>query len=354
MNELEKLDSIEEIRKVDPEGLIGVLASLPEELAKASEISAQTKLSLPKKVRAVYILGMGGSGVAGLLLKSALADSLSLPVELIKTYSPPESLTKNDLLIAVSYSGNTGEILNTVKIAERKKIPMVFVSSGGKLAQLASQKKISCIEIPGGYQPRAAAGLLLVPLLYIFEKLGEASSLNNNLEEAITILKTMQAELDPSVPFRQNEAKKMAGRIINTFPLIYGTAFTYPAAYRFKCQLNENAKMLAHAGEMPEVNHNEIEGLYDLKRGAHNFSVTFLRCDKDDERVKRQVEITKSLVGAQVGGVIEVFSRGKSKLAQILSLVYLGDMASAYTAVLRGTHPSSIKAIQKLKKELSR
>ena len=352
--EIEKLDSVAKLRQVDPSNFMQMIASLPEELRKAQEICQATKVILPKKVRAVYILGMGGSGISAQLVKSILEDQLDLPVIFLRSYTAPASLTKADLLIAVSYSGNTGETLGVVTQAAKKKVPMVFITSGGKLAQIAVSKKISVFALPSGYQPRAALGFLLVPLLYIFAALGKAQKIEENLSEAIALLDQMKKEVAEEVPARQNEAKKLAAKIYSTFPLVFGSPYTFPVAYRFKSQLNENAKVLSHANEFTEANHNEIEGLFDLKRGQHNFSITMLRCDRDGDKVIKQMEITKSLIGAQVGGINEVTSRGKSKLARILSLVYFLDMVSVYVAILRGVDPVEIRAIQKLKKELAR
>ena len=43
-------------------------------------------------------------------------------------------------------------------------------------------------------------------------------------------------------------------------PLIAGAGLTAPIAYRWKTQLNENAKLPAFAHELPELDHNEIVG----------------------------------------------------------------------------------------------
>ena len=45
-----------------------------------------------------------------------------------------------------------------------------------------------------------------------------------------------------------------------TIPLIYGAGPLAVVAYRWKTQLNENAKMHAFSHAFPEVGHNEIEG----------------------------------------------------------------------------------------------
>ena len=42
--------------------------------------------------------------------------------------------------------------------------------------------------------------------------------------------------------------------------MIYGGGLTTAAAYRWKCELNENAKLPAFSNTLPELDHNEIAG----------------------------------------------------------------------------------------------
>ena len=46
----------------------------------------------------------------------------------------------------------------------------------------------------------------------------------------------------------------------DTIPLIYGAGPMGAVAYRWKTQLNENAKMHAFSHALPELAHNEIVG----------------------------------------------------------------------------------------------
>jgi glucose/mannose-6-phosphate isomerase len=51
----------------------------------------------------------------------------------------------------------------------------------------------------------------------------------------------------------------------------------------------------------------------------------------------------------KVGKMVEVESRGKGRLARMLSVLYLGDYVSVYTGILNGKDPSSMDAIDTLK-----
>ena len=50
--------------------------------------------------------------------------------------------------------------------------------------------------------------------------------------------------------------------------MIYGCDLTAPVAYRWKTQVNENAKQHAFAHELPEIDHNEIVGWSGAASGA--------------------------------------------------------------------------------------
>jgi glucose/mannose-6-phosphate isomerase len=91
-----------------------------------------------------------------------------------------------------------------------------------------------------------------------------------------------------------------------------------------------------------------------LKPGGHNDSFVVLRDDGDLERMKKRIEVTKSLISGNVGGIVEVWSQGESVLARTMSLIFFGDYLSVYLAVLSGIDPTPVEIIEKLKKELAR
>ena len=61
-----------------------------------------------------------------------------------------------------------------------------------------------------------------------------------------------------------NRAQELALALHGRVPLIYGAhGHTAPVAFRWKTQINENAKQPAFWAELPELCHNEIVG-YEL------------------------------------------------------------------------------------------
>jgi len=126
-----------------------------------------------------------------------------------------------------------------------------------------------------------------------------------------------------------------------------------PVATRWKTQLNENAKVPAFAGELPEADHNEIVGWQNAASLCH-FLAIFLQDADQHPRVRQRIELTASLIEDQAAGTLRIESVGSNPVERLLSLVLLGDLVSVYLAVLRGTDPTPVETIDRLKAELAR
>ena len=79
----------------------------------------------------ILIVGMGGSGVAGDVLKLILNQHTNIDVEVRKTYN----LTKNQIAarpfcLFISYSGNTEETISVAKDAIDENLEWAAISSG--------------------------------------------------------------------------------------------------------------------------------------------------------------------------------------------------------------------------------
>lgn len=126
----------------------------------------------------------------------------------------------------------------------------------------------------------------------------------------------------------------------------------YPSVcFRFKAQLNENAKVLAKCEVLPELNHNEIESWVNLDP---SFTVVAFRDEEEEvEEVKKAFEALKEIVSEKTAW-FDVYAKGASKLERILYLVWLGDYASYLLAVQRGVNPVKVDVIERLKKRIAK
>lgn len=298
---------------------------------------------------------MGGSAISGDIAAGLFFHKASIPIYVNRDYRLPAFVGKGTLVFALSYSGNTEETLNAVKEAGRAGAKIICITSGGKLKEVAENKGHPLYLLPSGFQPRAALPYLLIPVLKVLEEIGLTTGIQDEIKKSADLLRKLRGEYGIDRPQRSNPAKQLAKKLKDKVPLIFASRIiTEAAGSRWKTQLNENSKVTALLAIFPELNHNEIVNLSILKREEHNFSLVLLRDEGDFERTKKRMEITKSLLGTQLGGVNEVWSQGKTSLERILSLIYFGDFLSVYLAVLRDIDPTPVEIIARFKKELMR
>lgn len=288
--------------------------------------------------------------MGGELLKALAAARLALPVTVWRDYGIPAFVDSRTLVLGLSYSGKTEETLSAVEAALQRGAPAAVLTSGGELAALAASRGLPMVRLPLGLMPRLALGYLLFPLLGLLDATGLAVVTGPERDEALQLLEGMGSELRPERPTAENQAKQLALMLHGKIPVLYGSAATEAAAYRWKTAVEENAKLLAFHGCLPEVNHNEIEGWGDP--AGRGFYAVFLRDPDEGEVVGRRVRLTRELIGAHAGGVAEVWPRGRARLARQLSLIHLGDWVSYYLALLRARDPWSVPTLEALKRRL--
>ncbi|MBC7099580.1 bifunctional phosphoglucose/phosphomannose isomerase [Candidatus Bipolaricaulota bacterium] len=336
----------EKLLELDTSGMLEVVAGFPDQCRQGLELGEE--VALPPGLSGfsqVLCVGMGGSGITGDLL----GRLLSVPVFSFRGYRVPGYIGEETLLVGVSYSGNTEETLSAFEEGLSRTRRALAISSGGKLRELCARRKIPWIGIPSGYQPRAALGYLLFTLLSVLRRLGAA---HLDLKEALEVLAGQARALGPASP--GNRAQAIAQALAGGVPLIYGTnGNTGPVAFRWKTQINENAKQPAFWAELPELCHNEIVGWELAERVLPGGRVVFLRSGHDHPRVQARIEILKEVLLRRGLSYLEVEGEGESEAAQLFSLLYLGDWVSVYLALLNGVDPTPVRPIQELKERLA-
>jgi len=356
MDKPEKMiDSAENIKAIDAGNMLDLVGQMPEMLEKGWAISDEINITRSDDIKNLVIAGMGGSAISGDIVAAILRDQAGFPVHVNRNYTCPKFVGKGTLFIAVSYSGNTEETLSAFKKALERGANIISICSGGELMDLSKKNDIPVIEVSTGLPPRAALGYLLSTLLNVLNKLGINKNLKTDLEEAVKLLKQLVRQYGPAQQLRENPVKMAAVRLFGKIPVIFAADGTTSAAgLRWKTQINENSKTTAVLAVFPELDHNDIVNFAALSPGQHNFSMVILRDEDDLGRMKRRIEITKSLISGFVGGTSEIWAQGKSLLAKILSLIIYGDFLSVYLGVISGIDPTPVEIIEKLKKELAR
>ncbi|MFA5785791.1 MAG: bifunctional phosphoglucose/phosphomannose isomerase [Actinomycetota bacterium] len=350
------LDDQSVLLRLDPQDMLGAVEAQPNHWRNAVEI-ADGAGDLPESgdLDNLVVCGMGGSGISGDILAAVASPRLSVPVMVVKGYRLPEFVGRHSLVLAMSYSGNTEETLESVGEALARGARAICVTTGGAMGALAEEQGLATVKVPTGMQPRASVWYLAVPLLVVLERMGIMPSMRAQLEEAHRVLAAGTESMGRRAPEAANPAKALARKLLGRIPLIYGSdGLPGVAALRWKCQWNENAKAPAFFNVFPELNHNEIVGLARPAQADERLALVALRDPGEHARVTRRIAVTLDLVASQVGLVEQVRAEGESALARFASLVQMGDFASVYLALLRGQDPTPVQAITTLKNALAR
>jgi glucose/mannose-6-phosphate isomerase len=227
----------------------------------------------------VIVSGMGGSALAARLM--FFLEPI-FPLWLHNDYGVPEKVSPNTIFVAISYSGNTQEVLSFAQQTVEGGQPLTIITSGGKLLEMARKHNLPYIMIPSGLQPRAAALYMLRALLYVFGK------------------KELLEEMDnTSLEFEkwQEDGGKIGLDFMEGIPLIYSSRRNQALAYVWKIMFNETGKLPAFFNIFPELAHNEIESLFSKE--ASNMKILFMLDDEDDVRVRHSMNTFSNLASTK-------------------------------------------------------
>lgn len=358
------LDDEELVAKFDKSNQLAILLEWSDLIKEAKEQCL--KFNIPDKIQwknktieykqpeNVIICGMGASAIAGDYLTSLFRDEFKVPVITDRKYQLPNFVNEKTLVVCISYSGNTEETLSRYQDALVKGAMLVSISSSGLLEKLSKSIGTPHIEIREGLPPRSSLPLIYISLIKIFEKFDLLESIDQDIAETAEILEDLAKQYSPATNKEENIAKKTAYSLFNTLPLFIGHTIYSPIAFRGKCEFNENSKVLAISDVLPEQNHNGIVAWDNPNTVLNDVFVIFFRDKNEPKQIKIRIEETINTVSQKTEKILEIFPKGKSKLAKQMTATYLIDFISIYLGILYELDPSSTLNIDKLKEVLKK
>ncbi len=281
--------------------------------------------------------GVGGSGIALRLMKDLFP---ALPFRLLNfsEIPPPQHFT-----ILVSYSGNTTEVLQMAQ-SLKNHTSLCVVSSGGALSKWAQKREIPLVLVPQGFLPRFALYHLLGVLCGICRSFEPQIS----AERVQSIIMELQKQYSANVQKGEilaEEWQKLGKKI----PAIWGVeGISGSVAYRWRTQVNENAKIPALSHQLPESAHNELQAL-----SPDAFPI-FLASLFDPPLIERQREILKKILIKKGVPVQTITAKSKERFSALLSLILIGDVFSLRMAEILGKDPTATPLIKEFRQEMEK
>jgi glucose/mannose-6-phosphate isomerase len=337
------------------EKTIDYIRKYPEMISDAMDTVRHSELPR-SSFDGIVIAGMGGSAIGGDLLSEIIRDhEAPISVRVSRSYSLPKPLGKDTLVIFSTYSGETEETLSQFVEARKLGLRMVCFTSGGRLRKWCETLGIPHVALPIGFKPRAALPYLFFTVLeYVQECKGlfqppdisRSLDFQDDVDETVRVLTDLRE--DGSV---DGELKKAAELISGHRISVYGPEEFQTAVVRTKNQINENSKLPCGWAVFPELDHNEIVGYEDNDLNRESY-VVILRDSKESREISNRIESTKTIIGPNVRGIVEIWSHGNSRLARSMSLIYQADLLSYFLAISSGVSPEKTDTIDRLKAEL--
>ena len=347
------IETVESIKKADPQDMLGRIKDLPQQVRDAWKIAKEA--SLPPAygdVRNIVILGMGGSAIGGEFAGAILQDELKVPLVVHRDYGLPAFVGRDSLVIASSYSGNTEETISGYEAAKRRGAKVMALTTGGRIAADARTNRLPLLAFSYKAQPRAALGYSLAMVLGVLSKLGLVSDLSADVDRGLAELAKLEERVHEGA--RTNDAKKLALELRGKIPVAFGAGVMGVMARRVKDQWNENAKNWGAFDVMSELNHNAVVGFPHPPIAREALVVLLLRSQRDNARHRIRFDVTRELLDrAQIPHRTLEFP-GSSALSEVLQMVLFTDYVSFYVALLNGADPSPVQSIDYLKDRLAK
>ena len=318
----------------------------PEKLSAGLELaqdfwkSFSTRFAKP--IKKIAFIGMGGSGIAGRIIKTLLDKKTSITSIVIDGPEVPLCVDGETLAIVVSYSGNTWETLDAFNTLTERFIPTLVLAHGGLLLATAELKNLPFLIIPESLSPRSSLGYTLGILLGFFHNLG--------LIAGVDIITSMINHAHMHLPKYSQQQHFQSfldvAQAEEIFHLWGVTGDSAACVYRAQTQFNENAKTQALFSSIPELCHNLLVGFTDCNKKPLVVvaSTAFLL-----PRLAIALESIDEILLQKGVHLYKVPVLGDTFEDQLFDIILWADFASYYLGLIRGVDIISVKIIEQLK-----
>ncbi len=339
----------------DASGHAGFIDGAAEQIEGAlAELDTRPWVLPTRTPRLLLAGGMGGSAIAADFTAALYSDRSTRPLLTVRDYRWPAWATSSDLAVIASYSGGTEESLSLYAEAGSRGIPRVALTTGGALARACERDLVFWKGLPSGFSPRAALFSAWVAWTGLVEGMGEIGDPRPEWRDAAAAARAARTQRGTGVPEERNAAKQLARRLVSRNLVVYGGSERLgPLVQRWRNQWNENAKLPAHSGVVPELNHNEIVGWERPGEYAARTTVVMLRDSEGVPEDRTRFDLTAEYVAAQGASVEIPPEPSGARLARWIGWVLLGDYVSLYLALLVGVDPTPIASIDAFKRRLA-
>ena len=345
------LNDVAAIQAADPQQILNHLLDLPQHLSQGW--AAAQAVDLPasfESVDRIVIAAVGRSAAASALFAALIANECPFPVTLVRDEDLPAfAAGSRTLVIAVSASGQAAETLAASDVALSRGCQLLILTHDHELAQRATEAGITVLPL----EAHGSIGWTVAALLSVAARLKWSHDFEIDLVEAIDVTRAWSGAFAAESPIAQNLAKREAGQLMGRWVVVYGAGVLAPVAEYWKQHINVVAKAWASAEVMPDAGHYAPAGTDWPADNANKVMALFLTGASDRPSNAQRLALLQRTFMLRGCNTDFMRARGRSPLAQALSLVLAGDLLSFYLAILYGADPASRDALTTFQADLA-
>jgi len=326
------LDDPEELVAIDSQRMLASTASAGAAIRAALAVDgdhALGPLTAQGRPRSLCVVGAGGSSAPGEVLAAVAGRGSPVPVFAFGGPSLPGWVGPMDLVVAVSASGRTPEILSFIGEAQRRGSSVLGVGAAGS------------------------------PLLLLAGDLGLVANAREGLAAAAQRLDARAIECGLEVAAPENPAKSLTLHLTAGLPLVWGSGdIGAVAARRLGRQLAENADWPSVVGALPDAARTHAGLLAGPWAGQAGHGDIFRDRALDDEQPQprmRAVLVRDAMEHPDTSAIADAVIQTCERLAvpyqvlsataghpieQLADLIAVMDFASIYAALMQRRDPS--------------
>ena len=299
--------------------------------------------------RRIVCAGMGGSILGAECFQTlALSERIPVHVTIWQTYGlPHEVLALRPLVCCISYSGNTEETLSAFDTARNHSLPLMAFSTDGVLLRKAKNAHVIHPVIPDAIVPRFSVAYMFGFLTGMYDK----QSVN-----PVKLPSALFNGVNPNHIFlAQKQIRKKAreiARVINsTRCLVYTIPALTSLGHVWEINLNETAKTLAFADDIPDIDHHALAALA-WQKSVKDFTALVIRGFEESPAMRKRLKLSEQTLRSIGLKTISIQLEGKTIREKILFGLALAQMTGLELAKIKRVNPLETKIQERFKKQL--
>lgn len=297
-------------------------------------------IDLPKTITAILCVGMGGSVFGADIVQALSREWLSVPLIIHRDYTVPAWVNENTLVVLLSFSGTTEEVLEVAKNVSRRTPHIIVSAAGGPLLTHAQGQHLTTLPFspPDDLRTCGRFGFgysfgVVIAIAEMYQTQAQQISDTLNTTRSVTPETSIMEWCDTEKELCILSAEHLNGN-----------------ARLFAHQVHETLKRHAVWYSLPEANHHLLESFADPSMKQRRF--VFLSSTHYHPRNQKRLELTADLLAA-LGHKTQVFTLpNTSRLEEVLQYTFLSTTITAEIAQRRALEPSKMAMVERFKAAL--